>query len=256
MEKRSDVRSGSQAVERAMSVLDCFADGPRLTLSQVAWRTGIPVSTAHRIMGALVRGGYLEREDSECYRVGGHVVDLVPRHAVADEVAPHLYVLAAGIKITVSFAVIDAFELATLVCARPPVPYCSAQIPSGREPLHATATGKALLAFDHDGPSLSGQLGPLTSYTSRTRTSAADLFADLRLARRNGFALSDEERSEGVREVAVPAFGPDRRLIGAIGVRARSKRMTDELVQSLVPAMRHFATEVTRRLGDEPLVHP
>jgi DNA-binding IclR family transcriptional regulator len=251
MDDGTRVRSGSQAIERAMAVLDCFADQSSLTLTDVAVRTALPVSTTHRIMQALLRGGFLERDGVDAYRIGGHVADLVPRRQVVDEVAPHLYALAAGVKIVASFGVMEDMEVTTLVRARPPVRHCAAQIPSDREPLHATAMGKALLAFDPAGPAtVSEQLGRLTPYTTRTRTSRSELLEDLVRVRLRGFALSDEERTEGVRAVAVPLFGPSGPPVGAIGVQARSVRMTDNLVRSLVPAMQHFASEVTRRLGD------
>jgi DNA-binding IclR family transcriptional regulator len=257
MSELGEVRSGSQAVERALAVLDCFAARPELTLSEVAYRTELPVSTTYRIMQALVRGRFLERDDGEAYHIGGHVADLVPRRSVADEAAPHLYALAAGIKITVSFGVLDDGKLDTLVSARPPVRYCAAQIPSEREPLHATAMGKTLMAFNPEGPRVATRrLGVLDQYTARTRISHDDLLDDLSQIRRRGFALSDEERTEGVRAVAVPVFGADRGPVGAIGVQARSQRMNDELVRSLVPAMHHFASQVGRRLSDEHLVWP
>ena len=249
-------RSGSQAIERAMTVLDCFSGGAELTLTDVAARTGLAVSTTYRIIRALVRGGYLERDEADAYRIGRRLVGLVPRTALADEVSPHLYALAAGIKIAVSFGVAEDHELVTLVSARPPVRYCDSQIPADREPLHATAMGKVLLAFDPEGPaSAIRRLGTrLKAYTGRTLTSPEVLCAQLGEARRRGFALSDEERTEGVRAVAVPVLTAGRQLAGAIGVQARSRRMTDDLVSSLVPALHHFAGEVSRRLQDDQLV--
>ena len=57
----SQSRSGSRAVERAVAVLGCFDDGAaELTVSSLAARTGLPVSSAHRIAQPLVRGGLLK----------------------------------------------------------------------------------------------------------------------------------------------------------------------------------------------------
>jgi DNA-binding IclR family transcriptional regulator len=255
MDGQDGGRTGSQSIERAMSVLDCFVGRTALTLTQVADRTGLPVSTTHRIMQALLRGGFLDREAEDAYRIGRHVAELVPRQRLLDEVAPHLYALAAGIKITVCFGVPEDAAVSTLLRARPPVRTCAAQVPADREPLHASAMGKTFLAFDPAClASFLDRSDPLTNYTSRTRTSEGDLLEDVRRTRRLGYALSDEERTDGVRAVAVPVFGQGRRLVGAIGVQARSVRMNDDLVMSLVPLMRRFAAETTRRLGDHQLV--
>lgn len=255
MEERHESRSGSQAIERAMAVLDCFAGGTQLTLGKIAVRTGLPVSTTHRILQALVRGRFLARVSGDCYKVGPRVAELLPRSSMADEVAPHLYLLAAALKITVSFAVLEERELATLVRARPPVKYDAAQIPLDREPLHATALGKVLLAFEPENPgTVARSLGNLSSYTPHTHTSPADLAADLDRIRRSGFALANEERTLGVRAVAVPVFCSDRRPVGALGIQDRSTRLTDDFVRSVVPVMRHLAKEVSQRLDDAPLV--
>lgn len=249
--------SGSQAIERALSVLNCFTTDGELTLSEVAGRTGIPVSSAYRIMQALLRGEFLHREGTERYRIGQRVADLVPRSYVADEVSPHLFSLAAKVHIVVSFAAVEGKEALVLVRARPPTRYCAAQVPQHREPLHATAFGKVLLAFDSDGPTTSARrLGRLDAYTPRTRSSLEDLLVDLREIRERGFSVSDEERTLGVRSVAVPVFGRERRVLGAIGVQARSERMTERLVSSIVPIMQGTAAEIKRRLGDDRLLAP
>lgn len=239
-----------------MAVLDCFAGGRQLSLTAVATCTGLPKSTTFRIMQALVQGGYLEKGVDDSYRAGRRVADLVPRRRVAEEAAPHLYVLSAKIGIVVSFGAVDDGQVATLISARPPVRYCAAQVPAERDPMHASAMGKALLAFHPEGPAAAvRKLGFMPAYTARTHTSAADLTADLERSRRSGFTLSDEERSVGVRGVAVPVFGLDGAPVGAIGVQAGTKRMTDALVVSLVPALRHFAGAIGKRLRDDSLIH-
>jgi DNA-binding IclR family transcriptional regulator len=257
MQANGGMPSGSQAIERAMSVLNCFGGQEKLTLSEVAFKTRIPVSSAHRIMQALVRGGFLRRDRTDAYEVGRRIVDLVPASPVAEEVAPHLYSLAAMIRVVASFGAADGGDLVVLVRARPKSRYCSAQVPFRREPLHATAMGKVLLAFDRDGPICAAKRqGKLVPFTSRTRTSHEELVSDLREIRQHGFALTDGELVEGVRAVAVPVFGPRRDLVGAVGVQTQTSRMTEEFVQSLVPVMRRSTAEISRRLGDPRLLVP
>jgi len=250
MDRRREAVSGAQAVERAMSVLDCFTEHRELTLTAVSARTGIPVSSTHRIMHALLQGGFLERDDNDRYRIGPRVADLLPRPSVADEVAAPLHALAAGIKIAVAFGVTDGDHVATLVCARPLVAHCRAQMPAPREPLHATAMGKTLLAYSMEGPRVAVDRLRLTACTERSHTSAEALLADLDEIRRRGFALNNEEHITGIRAVAVPVFAADHQMVGAIGVQARPERMTDELISSLVPALRRFSSRLSRPKQD------
>jgi DNA-binding IclR family transcriptional regulator len=244
-------RSGAQAVERAIKVIDCFGDGDlELTLSETARQAELPVSTTYRIIQALVRGGLLERQTRDRYRVGTGLAALA-RPASArlgvDEAAPHLYALAAGIKLTVSLGIAHDHEILTVLSARPPVRWCTHQIPDPREPLHATAMGKTVMAFVPEGPRVAAErLGALDPFTGRTHTSPTDLLADLDEVRRRGFAVSDEERTDGVRAVAVPVFAAGHKMVGAMGVQALSKRLTDELIRDIVPALWHFAGEAGR----------
>lgn len=251
-------RTGAQAVERAISVLDCFTTAaPRLGLAQLAERTNLPASTTYRIAQALVRGGLLERHGRDGYEVSTGMVALA-RPALSrmriDEAAPHLYQLAARIKLAVSLGLPGDSDLVTVLCARPTVGACEHQIPSEHEPLHASAMGKAVLAFGRQGPRAAlGDLHDLERYTNRTLTSATGLLADLTVTRRRGFALADGERYEGVRAVAVPVSTSDGEpAVGAIGVQACARRLTDQLVQELVPALQYFAREVGRELAGRP----
>lgn len=241
-------RSGSQAVERALLVLDCFEGDRSLTLSDLAAESGLPLSTTHRILQALCRSGYLVRR-TDVYRVGPRVPALLPpADLTIDEVVPHLYALAAGIGLAVSLGVQSQSAVTRVVSARPPVEHCAAQLPGDTEPLHATAMGKVLLAFSPDGPSTALRgLGELESFTGRTPTSYAELLAQLLEVRRRGFAVADQERTDGVRELAVPVVG-DTGVVAALGVQARPERLTHDLVRRILPPLHRAAAEAGKRL--------
>lgn len=234
-------RSGAQAVDRAIHVLNCFEGGdPELSVSELAHRAGLPVSTTYRLAQALVRGRLLEQDSAtDRYRIGQGLASLA-RPALSrlgiDSAAPHIYALAAGIKITVSLSVADERDAVTVFQARPPVYFCPNQLPSARRPLRSSAVGHALLAF---APTVSGDRA-----VSHTRPPM-----DLDRVRRSGFAVEVIDSEDPVRSVAVPVLGPDRQVWGALGVQARSRRLNDELVRGIVPAMRQIAG----RIG--PLFH-
>ncbi|MEV6427359.1 IclR family transcriptional regulator [Nocardia sp. NPDC051463] len=221
-------RSGSQAVERAIHLLNCFeGDDPELSLSELAHLAGVPLSTAHRLARALVRGRLLEQDPvNDRYRVGQGLATLA-RPALTrlgiDSAAPHMYALAAGIKITASLSVADSSDAVTVFHARPPVLFCSHQLPRSRQPLRSSAAGRALLA-----------------YTAADRRPAADLD----LVRRKGFALEELESDDPVRSIAVPVFDADKQVWGALSVQARSARLNDELIREIVPAMRQIAVRI------------
>ncbi|MGW4245522.1 IclR family transcriptional regulator [Nocardia sp. NPDC004722] len=221
-------RSGARAVDRAVQVLNCFeGDDPELSVSELAQRAGLPVSTTHRLAQALVRGGLLEQDPAtDRYRVG-HGLATLARPALTrlglDSVAPHLYALAAGIRITVSVSVADDRDAVTVFQARPPVYFCHHQVPRPRQSLQTSATGHALLAY------------------SPARATAD---VDLDRVRHIGFASELIESEDPIRSLAVPIVGPHRQVQGALAVQARSARLDDELIRAVVPAMRIAAGRI------------
>ncbi|MEU1426630.1 helix-turn-helix domain-containing protein [Nocardia sp. NPDC005746] len=233
-------RSGARAVDRAIHVLNCLeGDDPELSLSELAHRAALPVSTTHRLAQALVRGGLLEQDPAtDRYRVGQGLATLA-RPALArlglDSVAPHLYALAAGIRITVSVSVPEADDAVTVFQARPPVHFCHHQVPRARQSLHASATGHALLAYS-------------------AGRAAADV--DLDRVRHRGFASELIETDDPIRALAVPIVGPHRQVRGALAVQARSARLDGELIRAVVPAMRIAAGRIAplfQNTGDATL---
>ncbi|MEU4595812.1 helix-turn-helix domain-containing protein [Nocardia sp. NPDC023988] len=221
-------RSGAQTVDRAVRVLECFRGGdPELSVSELAQRCGLPVSTTFRLAQALVRGKLLEQDPaSDRYRIG-HGLACLARPALArlglDAAAPHLYALAAGIKITVSLSVPDAGEALTVFQARPPVSFCPNQIPQERRPLYDSAVGHALLAHT---PAGSGRGELMDS------------------VRKRGFAVEEIDSDDPIRAVAVPVLGPGKQVWGALGVQARAVRLDRDLVRAVVPAMHRIAVRI------------
>ncbi|MCX4095441.1 IclR family transcriptional regulator [Nocardia sp. alder85J] len=229
-------RSGTQAVDRAIHVLNCFAGSdPVLSVSELAQRARLPVSTTYRLAQALVRGGLLEQDAAtDRYRVGSGLADLAGpalarlgfdtvAQAGIEAVAPHVYALAAGIRITVNLNVADKTEAVSVLQARPPVWFCANQVQTARRPLHASAPGRAMLAF------APGDRMP------------APLRESLHGVRRTGFAVEEIDAAEPVRTVAVPILSQDRQVWGSLSIQARSIRLNDELVRTVVPAMRQLA---------------
>ena len=229
----SQSRSGSRAVERAVAVLGCFDDGAaELTVSSLAARAGLPVSSAHRIAQALVRGGLLERAP-DGYRIGSGLISLAVPPLVrlgADACAPQLYALAAGIGITASLAVVRGDDALTVFSARPPDRFCDIQIPRARQPVDTSVMGRAVLAFE--------QLG--------RRRASRESEVELDRIRRRGFAVDVDIDDPTVLAVAVPVFDNGNRPWGAVGVQARRRRLNEPTVRRIVPAMQHTAALIAR----------
>ena len=117
-------------------------------------------------------------------------------------------------------------------------------------PLHCTALGKVLLAFQPE--SIKAELirgMTFELFTRRTIASADVLIGHLNNVRAQAMAFDDEEYSIGVRCMAAPVFRYDQTVCGAIGISGPSPRMTDARLSEWEPFLRDIAKELSMRLG-------
>jgi IclR family transcriptional regulator, acetate operon repressor len=218
--------SGSQAIDRAGELVRRVVDANHpLTFSDLAASSGLAKSTASRILSALERNGLLRRDASGVFLPGDAFVRYALRGNSDADLAtvaqPYLDRLGELSRETINLGV-----------ARQSVVVQIAQVDShyvlggtnwlGRsEPLHATALGKVLLAFDA-AQLPPGRLERLTAHTIAGRTALDD---ELSRVRHMGYAVALEELEIGLIAIAAPVYRDDNTVIAAISVSGPSTRL-------------------------------
>jgi len=238
-------RTGSQSVERALAVLRCLAAADEdLGVTDVAARTELSNSTAHRLLQAL-RSDALVAQDprTDRYHLGSGLVALGRRaesRVRVDRLRPRLEELAAATGESVSLGTRVGDEVLIVIHVDSAQPLRFDQTPGTHVPVHASAIGKALLAFADDPGAEVAALGELVAFTDATLTSRDALLADVTAARRRGWALNDGERHVGVRTMAAPLLDLDGRPWAGVAVQGPSVRLPDarldEVAELLVAA--------------------
>jgi DNA-binding IclR family transcriptional regulator len=240
---------GRSVASRVLAVLDAFdATHTALGVSDLARRSGLALSTTHRLVAELEQWGALARRADGQYEVGRRLWQLgvlAPVHRELRDVAlPYLQDVLAVTGENVHLAVRD--DLAALYVERihsqRAVPVVSAT--GARLPLHATGVGKVLLA---EAPAvvLSRVLQDLTAVTPHTVTDPARLRAQLAEVRRRGYARTLDEMTVGTASLAVPVRDDAGRTQAALGVVLDSSRRG--LTRHL-PALRVAALGISRSL--------
>jgi IclR family acetate operon transcriptional repressor len=235
---RPQPRTGAQSVERALAVLRCFEGrAGDLGVSEIAGRTGLSVSTAHRLTRALCAGGLLAQDArTERYQLGPLLVVLGKR---AEErlgyarALPALEALAAETGESVNLGIRSGVDVLVVLDVASPQPLRFAQASGTRVPAHTSAMGKVLLAFAPDPAREVRGLPALTAYTGRTITDAGALVAELEQIRRQGWSVNDEERNVGVRAVAAPVLAPSGAAVAAVAVQGPTVRIPVERIAAL-----------------------
>jgi DNA-binding IclR family transcriptional regulator len=236
---------------RVLAVLDAFMSTPdRLTLSEVAARSGLPVSTAYRLVGALTQWGGLERGEDNRYQIGIRMWELGQHAAreLTDVARPFLQDLFEVTRENVHLCIRVGAD--TLYLERF---YGSRRVPlmarvGGRLPLHATAAGKVLLAYEERWVREAYLAGTLERRTAFTITEPGRLSRELAAARRRGYAVTREEIRLGSCSIAVPVLGGDGAITAAIGMVLESSRapMIATMLAPLQGTARRIETALRR----------
>lgn len=213
---------------KARLILECFAiDDVNLSLTEISRRTGISKPSVHRLNQELLDWGMLERSGQE-YRLGLRAFELgarVPRFRVLrDAVRPYMESLSRATKETVHLAVLDGLDVLYLekIVGSP-----QATRPSriaGRMPLHATATGKVLLAHADASLVESVVARGLERVTPMTVSVPQLLRDQLVRIRADGYATEFEEVTVGYCSVAVPVVGPTGLVLASLSITAPTFR--------------------------------
>lgn len=244
---------GRSVTWRALRILDAFdAGAPRLSLSEIADRSGTPLTTAHRLLAALVEWGALVRRSDGRYEIGRKLWDLGLLAPVSLELrqvaAPFLLDLHTTIRDTVHLAVREGLSALYVerISGRESVPVVS-QVGS-RLPLHATGVGKVLLATAPEEV-VDQALRSLTRLTRNTVVEPGRLRRELAEVRRRRYARTSEEMSPGAASLAVPVQ-VDRRtgpvVVAALGVVVPPHRRD---LPRLVPVLEMAARGIGRELA-------
>jgi DNA-binding IclR family transcriptional regulator len=183
-------------LRRLLLLLESF--GPQhdeLTLTELSKRSGLPLTTTHRMIGELTAAGVLERTAAGRYHVGLRLWEtaaLAPRALGMRETAfPFLEDLFLATRENVVLAVRDGDEMVFVERLSAPRAIPVLSFLGRRRSLHASSAGLVLLAYAE--PELQEHVfaGPLRRYTSRTLVDSTALRAELDRIRRCGHAISE-----------------------------------------------------------------
>lgn len=245
--------SGKSRTARVLDVLSAFtADHVELSLSEIGRRSGLPLTTTHRLVGELTRWGALERTEAGGYRVGlrlWEIASLAPRSVGLRETAmPFLEDLYEATRQNVQLAVLDGTEVVYVerISARWAVSIITRV--GSRLPLHATGVGLVLLAFAE--PDLQDQVlrRPLKRFTPKTVTSPGELRRMLAEVRRTSTAINDGQITLDALSIAAPIRDASDRVAAALSIVVPAEHSS----QPYVPAVHAAARGISRRLGWRP----
>jgi len=255
----SEPRTGRkiQSVERALLMLEILAEADgEVRLNEIARKMDLNVSTCHSILNTMVDRGFVAKSSKDrSYFLGNKIVELsgsrMRQFDLTAIAMDALRQLNENTGETVHLAALQGDELVTLaqLDSRHVIRVVSGT--GGKsEAVHATATGKSILAWlpESEVDRILMKTG-MTRFTDKTITQRSELIEELRLVRRNGFAIDREEFQPGVVCIGAAIRNHAGAVIGSFSCSLPSMRGNDEELQSIELEVKAAARRISDNLG-------
>lgn len=250
-------RNSVQSLERALDLLEALATGGELGVTELANRTGLVPSTAHRLLHTLTLRGWVTHSSATGRYLLGYKVSEVASgveqrlerlRAVA---RPHLESIQRATGETVNLVVVDGERVVYVDQVEGTRNVRMFTAVGTTVPAHSTSAGKAIMAHWEPGAvaALYAPHEPFQQLTPRTLGTVAALEDDFVRIRRRGYAIDNEEHELGVGCVAAPVFDHTGRPAAAISVSGPSARILQAEPAALGSLLVDRAGQVSAALG-------
>ncbi|WP_454812791.1 IclR family transcriptional regulator [Paenarthrobacter nitroguajacolicus] len=245
----------NKSVLKAMSVLTELGRHRRgLTVTELSEAVGMTRPTAFRMVLTLEQTGFVDRTENR-YALGWQVARLGrltdPYAGVVGRIQPILDEYATVLNETFNFAVARNQISYDVIAEGRGSHILTATHPNlGRNyPVHATATGKVLLAELEDDQIDAVLPEVLEPHTADTITNRKALHRELNQVRKQGYAIIDNELEEGLFAIACAARDSDGGVIGVLSVYGPIQRLKSEQLPTTIEQLRQATEDIEKALG-------
>ena len=244
-----------QSLDRALSVLTAVAGNDRSSLTDLAQALDIPTATTHRILTTLQKHGYVgfDEERQEwmigigAYRAGA---TYLKRNSVIEVGQPVLRRLMRETGETANLAVPDGAHVVFVGQVETENPIRAFFPPGSRAKMHASGTGKAILAaWPEDRLQRFFRDEDLPRHTDHTLSDRAALEADLGQTRVRGWSYDHAERYDGMSCIGAAIYDQSGQPCAGVSVSGPSDRFTGDRTGAIGKVVRAAADEITHASG-------
>ena len=240
----------AQSLKNGIDALLFLASKKSVGVTELAEALGVHKSTAFRILDTFLDANMVQKNpETSKYRLGPAILRLSEQYynyfGIVALAKPIMTRLASEIRESVHLCVLDnnsAVVIEQALSASRLV--VNAKI-GNSEPLHCSSVGKCMLSFVPE-PVRETIIADITfeQFTENTIQDEQALREELARIRQRGYAIDDEELSEGIRCVAVPMFNERGACVYSLGVSGVVSRMTQEKLDKIVPLMQRAVNDM------------
>lgn len=244
-----------RVADRIFDILEQLAQAnDPMRLSQLVQTTGMSKSTLHRLLSSMSARHYVEKNADGTYTIGYKLIEIVSTHIngleLLTESKPYLSQISHELELTTHLGILDHHDV---VYIEKMDIYPNARLYTQvgyRSPAYCSSIGKCLLAC-LSGDELEEALYQcdFRRYTPNTITDLRELKRVLRVIRKQGWAMDNEEYQKGHRCVGAPIFDYRGSAIAAFSASGSIEELSDERLPQIIAEVRQAAADISRRMG-------
>lgn len=239
-----------KSLDKITEILGCFTnERDKLTLQEISEITGVPKSSAHRIVKSLCAARYLEQiSKNGRYRLGIKLFELGSIYIEKLDLHKASFLIVRKLQEVSG----ENVHLCIFNGSRPVLVYRKTMATDPintvttleAAPAHCTGVGKAILAnIDRQDVARIIGLG-LPAFTPQTLTDPARLLAELERIRERGYAIDDREHQPNVRCIAAPIRAVDGRVFAAVSISSTANRIPQERYATIAELVQEAAANI------------
>nr|WP_295970824.1 IclR family transcriptional regulator [uncultured Bacillus sp.] len=245
-----------QSVERALLILDLFDEYEiELKITEISERMQLHKSTVHSLLKTLQEHHYIaQNPENGKYKLGLKLVErgnLVVNTLDIRQVAKgYLHDLSRKTGQTTHLGILDGQEGVYIEKVEGEKAVIRYSRIGKRIPLHSTAIGKVLLAFQDPKEIqriLTGYV--YTIQTEHSIKSEAELLEELERVNQQGYAVDNLENEQSVRCIAVPIRNYDNQILAAISISTLISEVNDEKLNEYINLLKKAGLELSKKFG-------
>ncbi len=255
--KDSSVKQPSgliQSVDRAMQIMQLLSEAGTQTVTEISQKLDVHKSTASRLLATLEQHGVVEQyQNRGAYRLGlalvGFTNSVLKDYNILDYARPVCERLGRDTDETVNVAIILGKNVVNIDQVTGSGAIASVNWIGKHTPIHATSSGKSILAFMEPDKREAIVQAELKPFTQHTLVEADKFRAALDTIRKQGFAITIGEFELGLTGIAAPIFNSTGTVEASVSVSAPTFRVQGEMINEIAAKVKQAAEDVSQMLG-------
>ncbi len=243
------------AVLKVFGILQALSERPETGISELSVRLSMPKATVYRFLQTMMMLGYVRQEsESERYGLTMKVYELgtkaLQRPELVDLAKHHMQMLADKTGETIHLGALIESEIIYIHKVDSHHMLGMYSRIGRRAPLHCTAIGKVLMAWEHpERRALVLKVVDFMPYREKTITTIKQYEEELQKVKAQGYAEDQEEFDDHIRCVGIPIFDRLNRPVAGLSISFPTFRYDDALKPEVVAMLKDASRDISTRLG-------